>query len=1140
MNKNRIAPNNWKRHRIFRFKFLTAMKIFVLLTCIGLSSAYANSSYSQTKMDVKVQSVGIEDLFKQIQNSSEYIFFYKDGILNKNRKVSLNLKNATLPQILDEVFHNTNLDYKIDDRQVVIRQKTITPLKETVVESAQLQRFTVSGTIADQQGLIMPGANVKEKGTNNGVVSDVNGNYTLEVSDRNAILQFSYIGYTLREINVNGQDRINVSLSEDATALEDVVVVGYGVQRKSDLTGSISQVKAADIENRTVTTAQQALQGKAAGIQVIQTSGAPGKNATVRIRGYSSNSASEPLYVVDGLRISDIGAIDPNNIESMEILKDAASAAIYGAEAGNGVVLITTKKGKQGNGKITYDYMYSVNELNKIPKIMNAQEYINYMTEGNIITENEISSLWDGTTDTRWTDVAFENSVMQRHNLGFQGGNDKGSYYVSLSHLNQNGIIKGDNDVYKRLTGMINADYKIKPWIKVGTTNVLEKWDTKAVSENSEYGSLLASVLTMDPLTPDVYDADKLPPFMQNLLNNNRVLLKNSQGQYYGLSQIFESEQAHPGIMRDNTVGNNGGSNILGTLFADITPIKNLTFTSKLGYRGSFNNSYTFAKVYYANAVTNRNDINVSRTSGNGIYYQWENFANYSFKVRDHNFTALLGTSYQHNENTSVNGSGNAITKDDPLYWDLGYLTPSATKTVGGGSNYSRQMSYFGRINYNYLDRYLFQASIRRDASDTSVLPYENRWGTFPAFSAGYVISEEEFFPEIKALSFLKLRASWGQNGSTGPLGGYAYRAAITSAGNYPYSDNIDYQIGSAPSRLSNPELKWETSEQLNFGLDLRAFRNRLSMSFDYYEKKTKDLLVGITPPYETGVSSTTVNAGNVSNKGLELELGWADQINDFSYGIRGNIATLKNKVTFLDPSISRISGASYHTNQGITAFEEGLPVWYFRGYQVEDIDNATGNPIFRDQLTIDSDKDGINDQADGLINDGDKVMIGSAIPDFTYGITLSAAYKGLDLTVFGAGSQGNDIYNALTRTDRPRGNKLSVFYDDRWTPTNQDTQFPRPNANGEDKYWISDAAIFDGSFFKIKQIQIGYSLPQKFSKGFLSNSRIYISLDDWFTFTKYPGMDPEASAGSTSALGVDKGSYPISRKAVVGINLTF
>lgn len=1140
MNKNRIAPNNWERHRIFRFKFLTAMKIFVLLTCIGLSSAYANSSYSQTKMDVKVKSIGIEDLFKQIQNSSEYIFFYKDDILNKNRKVSLDLKSATLPQILDEVFYNTNLDYKIDDRQVVIRQKTIVPLKETVTASIQVQRFTVSGSIVDQQGLIMPGANITEKGTSNGVVSDVNGNYSIEVTNRNAILQVSYIGYVLREININGQDKINVSLSEDATALEDVVVVGYGIQRKSDLTGSISQVKAADIENRTVTTAQQALQGKAAGIQVIQTSGAPGKNATVRIRGYSSNSASEPLYVVDGLRISDIGAIDPNNIESMEILKDAASAAIYGAEAGNGVVLITTKKGKQGNGKITYDYMYSVNELNKIPKIMNANEYINYMTEGNIITENEISSLWDGKTSTDWTDVAFENSVMQRHNLGFQGGNDKGSYYVSLSQLNQNGIIKGDNDVYKRLTGMINADYKIKPWIKIGTTNVLEKWETKSVSENSEYGSLLASVLTMDPLTPDVYDADKLPPFMQNLLNNGRVLLKNAQGQYYGLSQIFESEQVHPGIMRDNSVGNTGGSNLLGTLFADITPIKNLTFTSKLGYRGSFNNSYTFAKIYYANAVTYRNDINVSRSTGNSLYYQWENFANYNFSVNDHNFTALLGTSYQHSENTSVNGAGNAITKDDPLYWDLGYLTPSATKTVGGGSNYSRKMSYFGRINYNYLDKYLFQASIRRDASDTSVLPYENRWGTFPAFSAGYVISEEDFFPEIDALSFLKLRASWGQNGSTGPLGGYAYRAAITSGGSYPYTDDIIYQIASSPSRLSNPELKWETSEQLDFGFDLRAFKNRLSMSFDYYDKKTKDLLVAITPPYETGVSTTTVNAGNVSNRGLELELGWNDQINDFSYGIRGNIATLKNKVTYLDPSISRISGASYHTNQGITAFEEGLPVWYFRGYQVEDIDNATGNPIFRDQLTIDSNKDGINDKADGIINDDDKVMIGSAIPDFTYGITLSAAYKGFDLTVFGAGSKGNDIFNALTRTDRPRGNKLSVFYDDRWTPENQDALYPRPNANGEDKYWISDAAIFDGSFFKIKQIQIGYSIPQKLSKGFLSNSRIYLSLDDWFTFTKYPGMDPEASAGSTSALGVDKGSYPISRKAVVGINLTF
>jgi len=619
-------------------------------------------------------------------------------------------------------------------------------------------------------------------------------------------------------------------------------------------------------------------------------------------------------------------------------------------------------------------------------------------------------------------------------------------------------------------------------------------------------------------------------------------LLKNKNGDYYGLSQVYESEQVHPMIMRDRADSNTSGGNVFGTFYGDFKPIKGLVFTSKLGYSGSYTNSYSFNYIYYANAnACNNDNISVSRTSSNTLYYQWENFANYNFKIKDHDFTAMLGTSYTDSRTEYVTGSGNDITKDDPLFRDLNYLTANADKSVSGGYSLSRQLSYFGRFAYNYKDKYLFQSSVRRDASDTSVLPVESRWGTFPAFSAGYVLSNEDFFPQNTSVSSLKLRASWGQNGSTGPLGGYSYKASIASGYTYPFTEDIAYQIGSAPTGLDNSELKWETSEQLDLGLDLRMFNDRLTFTFDYFDKKTKDLLVNITPTYETGVSSTMVNAGNVSNKGLEFELGWHESINGFTYGIRGNLSTLKNKVTYLDPSISRISGASYHTYTGLTAFEVGYPVWYMRGYQLDQIDPETGDPVFVDQLTIDSNSDGVKDEADGVINDDDKVMIGSGIPDFTYGVTLNAAWKGLDLTVFGAGSQGNDIYNCLTRPDRPKGNRLKIFYDERWTSTNTDAKYPRPNANGEDKFWVSDGVIFDGSFFKIKQIQLGYTLPKKLiSKAFIDNMRVYVSLDDWFVFTKYPGMDPEASAGSTSYMGLDKGSYPTSKKAVFGLNITF
>jgi TonB-linked SusC/RagA family outer membrane protein len=1133
MKKHRECDSHfWLLKKILRIMKLTSFLIFAFVISVNASV------YSQaTKLSINVKNGTFVDVLKQIESQSEFYFYYNNDEVKAFEGVSINIEKKEIQEVLEKLLSGTNLEYKIIDRYIALKKKS-----DSGVESGIQQQKSVSGKVVDSGGNPLPGVTVVLKGTTNGTITDSDGNYTIFKISDNSTLQFSFVGMKMVDVEVGSQKTINVTLLDEVFGIDEVVAIGYGTVKKSDMTGAISQVKSADMENRTIVRAEQALQGKTAGVQVIQTSGAPGANPTIRIRGYSSNSSSDPLYVVDGLRTSDIGSIDPNNIESIEVLKDAASAAIYGAQAGNGVVLITTKKGKKGEGKITYDFQYVTNKLARIPKVMNANEYVNYMTEAGFITASEISSVWDGKTDTNWADVAFENSIMQKHNLSFQGGNDRGSYNLSLSYLDQNGIVRGDDDVYSRLTAMFNADYNIKSWLKIGTTSIIERWKTKSVSENSEYGSLLASVLTMDPLTPAYFDADNLPDYMQALVNSGKKLLKDEQGRYYGLSEIYKSEQVHPLIMRDRTDSKSEGASVLGTIYADFKPVKNLTITSKLGYRGNFYNSYNFNYIYYANDVAKNDNIGVGRTNSNNLYYQWENFANYIYVSGKHNLTTMLGTSYSEPYSTSVTASGNAITKDDPLYRDLNYLTATASKSVSGGySNVGRQFSYFGRFIYNYDDKYLVQASLRRDASDLSILPKENRWGTFPAVSAGYTISNEDFFPKNTPITNLKLRASWGQNGSTGPLGGFAYRASIASSGSYPYSDAIAYQVGANPSTLSNPELKWETSEQTDLGFDVRAFKNRLTFGFDYFDKRTKDLLVSITPPYETGVSSTAVNAGNVSNKGLEFEIGWNEKIRDFSYGVHANLATLKNKVTYLDPSISRINGASFHTQSGITAFEKGYPVWYMRGFELKDIDDATGNPVFVDQLTVDTNGDGKPDAADGSITDDDKVMLGSGIPDFTYGITVNAAYKGFDLTIFGTGSEGNDVYNNLTRIDRPRGNKLKIFYDDRWTPTNTTASKPRPNANGEDKYWISSDAVMDGSFFKVKQIQLGYTLPKTISKKLsMSSLRVYASLEDAIVITSYPGFDPEASAGSSTLLGVDKGSYPNSMKALFGINVTF
>lgn len=995
-------------------------------------------------------------------------------------------------------------------------------------------QIKVSGKVTDDLKESMIGVSVFEKGTTNGVITDLDGNYMLSVKE-GAVIVYSYIGYVTQEKKaVPGV--MNVTLKEDTKTLDEVVVVGYGVQKKSSVTGAISQVKTEDMQNRTISNAPAALQGKTAGVQVIQTSAAPGSSPTVRVRGYSSNVSSNPLYVVDGVRLSDISGIDPNDIASMEVLKDAASAAIYGAEAGNGVVLITTKKGKSGQGKITYDFQFSSQSLARVPKMLSAEQYIDYMVEANTFTEDYLLQNWDGVTNTAWTDVAFENSRMQKHNIAFTNGSDRGNYYLSLTYLDDNGIVKGNADTYKRLTATINSEYEIKPWLKVGTTNQIEKYNVRSVSTNNEYGSLLTSILQLDPLTPDTYTYENLPTHMLTALNSGKHLLQDDNGNYYAVSKFFAGEQYHPMIMRDNNIGKNSGFNVNGSVYADFKPFKGFTFTSRFGYRLSGTRSSTTDLPFYGNATQSRDYVGQSNTSSTTIYYQWENFANYMKTFGQHTVTAMVGMSYQESTYDYVNGSlspneEDALKKNDPLFYYLNYASASAIKGVGGEKTRSAKLSYFGRVGYEFAGRYLLQASLRADAADLSLLPATNRWGYFPAVSVGWTVSEEKFFAPLKDhVSSLKLRASWGQNGSLAALSGYAYSTDMALGGLYPFVMGNSYITSAAPSTMGNDELKWETSEQINVGIDARFLNDRLTFSMDYFDKKTKDLLVsGTTPSLIIGGSTSPMNAGNVSNKGWEFELGWRDRIGSFNYGVRANLATLKNKVTYIDPSITRLSGVNFHTST-ITYFEEGYPVYYFRGYKFKGVDPTTGDPTFYDL------------DESGDLNDGDLAYIGDAIPDFTYGITLTAGWKGFDLTVFGTGSQGNDIFNCINRPDFAASNKMKeVFYDNRWTASNPNGSVPRAGATNMDKYQISDALVYDGSFFKIKQIQLGYTFPKNWMKKLcVGNLRIYGSLDDFFTFTKYPGFEPEAAANSTSGMGIDKGSYPCSKKVVLGFNIEF
>jgi len=992
----------------------------------------------------------------------------------------------------------------------------------------------IVGTVIDRNGEPVIGATIADKSdASRATVTDYNGRFAINVAP-GTMLVITFVGYEAIEVAaVNG---MTINMSLDNKMLDELVVVGYGVQKKSSVTGAISQVKPEDIENRTIQNAQQALQGKTSGVQIITSSAAPGSSPTVRIRGYSSNMSSEPLYVVDGVRLSDISGIDPSTIASMEILKDAASAAIYGAEAGNGVVLITTKKGRPGEGKISYDFMYTNESLARIPKMLNAEQYIQYMDEGNIFTRDYMLKNWDGTTNTAWTDVAFTHGHMQKHALSFSGGNERGNYYLSLGYLNNNGIVRGNADIYKRLSATINGEYQIKKWLKVGTTNQIEKYDVRTVSSNNEYGSLLTAILMLDPLTPDTYTPENLPYHMQNALANGKHLLTDKDGNYYGVSKFYAGEQYHPMIMRDNNLGKTQGFNANGSIYGDFTPVAGLTITSRFGYRLSGTRNSNTSLPFYGNAVQSRDYVDQNNTSSTTIYYQWENFANYMRHFGSHTMTAMVGMSFQDSSYDFVTGSlsangEDAIKKNDPLFYYLNFANASATKSVSGETTSNTKLSYFGRLSYDYLGRYLLQASLRADAADLSKLSPKSRWGYFPAFSVGWTISEEKFFESLKPwFNSLKFRASWGQNGSLSALGSYSYSTDMALGGLYPFYNGINYTQAAAPSTMGNEKLKWETSEQLNFGFDGMLLDGRMTFGIDYFTKKTKDLLVwGTTPSLIIGGATSPINAGNVTNKGFELELGWRSHVGDFIYGIRGNLSTLNNKVTYIDPSITRLSGSTFHTYT-VTYFEKGYPVYYFRGYEFNGVDPETGNPTFKDL------------DGDGKVSDGDLTCIGDAIPDITYGLTLNASWKGFDLTVFGTGTHGNKIYNCINRPDYAAANRMKeILFDNRWTPDNKAGTVPRAGAADMDKYACSSAMIYNGSYFKIKQIQLGYTLPlQLINKLALSHVRIYASLDDYFTFSKYPGFDPEASANATTGMGIDKGGYPTSKKFAFGLNIEF
>ena len=1016
--------------------------------------------------------------------------------------------------------------------------------------SAFAQNRSLSGKVVDGTGAPIIGAAVVVAGqTGNGAVTNDEGKFILTVP-ANAQLIVSCLGYADKLVEVGNQSNLTVTLDEDTTYLEETVVIGYGVQRKSDLTGAVASVREDDLKNRSTSDAAAALQGKVAGVQVITNSGAPGSGSGINVRGVSSNSGNiGPLIIVDGLKVSSIQYLEPSLIESMEVLKDAASAAIYGAQAGNGVVLITTKQGGKGRASVSYSGKFINQSLAHKPEMLNAQQFIDYKElQGYAIQESLKNANYDG-TDTDWFDEYFNPSWSTQHTLTFQGGNNAGHYFAALNYVNQDGIIKGDKDLYKRLSAQLNADYNLTDWLQVGNNISIEKWETKSVSQQG-YGSAFESLMTIDPCTP-VYWTDP-SQFNQDYKNKYDAVqagtseypyrfLRDEKG-WFATSAIDETRGGSPFVQRDATDGSSGGVNLNGVLFANLKPFKGLVFTSRFGFRVTQSNTHSYQAPFWSNGKADVKTYTLRAAANTGLYYQWENFANYSNTFANkHSLNVMAGMSFIKNRSDNVSGTatGSDILKGyDPNFRYLDYVlddAEKATKKFSNSPSESASLSYFARLGYTYDNRYSIQANFRADAFDSSKLSAKNRWGYFPSVSAGWTISNERWIKEAispSALSFLKVRASWGINGNINVLSGYPYSTSIALNSQwYQYHiDEIGNVYGSAPDGLANPDLTWETSNQVDVGLDARFLSNRLSFTFDWFRKETRDLLVSYSPTPEYGVSSVTSNAGNVLNTGVEAELGWKDTIGDFSYGINTNFSYLKNRVTYLLPSLPRItqSPASGSNYPNTTVFEVGEPIWYIRGYIYDGI-NEDGTPNLRD----------VNE--DGQVSDADMTNIGKGLPDFTYGITLSLEWKGLDFILFGSGQAGCEILNTLYRSGYH--NSLRYFYQNSKTDKNPNGKFPEPaKVSGDMNFWGSTAGVFDGSFFKIRQVQLGYTVPRKWtSKALINQLRLYVSLDDFFTFTNYPGMDPEtATSGQAYGRGVDIGAYPSMRKVMFGVNLSF
>ncbi|GAB3232516.1 TonB-dependent receptor [Algoriphagus aestuariicola] len=982
------------------------------------------------------------------------------------------------------------------------------------------QTLRVEGVITSSTGETMPGVNVLIKGTTTGTASDVDGNYSLSVPSSESVLVFSFIGYVTKEVTVGNASTLNVVMEEDLASLSEVIVVGYGTQERAKVTGAISSVGAEDISALPVTNLAASLQGRAAGVAVTNT-GSPGTDPIVRIRGIGTVGNNDPLYVIDGMPAGGLNQINPADIESVEILKDASTAAIYGSRGANGVILVTTKKGKVGKPMVSLDAYYGSQKAWKTLDLLNKNQYLAFGTE---LLENanqplpaRFGDLGEfANVETDWQEEMFRTAPIQDYNLSVAGGTENAIYNFSLGYFAQDGIMRGTD--FERVSLRSNSEFKVNKRVKVGETLTIA-YSNRNNEPFSGGRSQLEHIVKSVPYIP-VYDDTRL-------------------GGFRATDRVDGSDPENPVLNATLRENNNQDYKILGSAYVNVNILDGLNYRFLVGLDVALGNTFQYTPSFNAGDFSVSTFAAISQTRSTFVSPLFSNQFTYTKDIGKHHFDLLAVLERQTSTFSSLTGSGqNSLTNDVRELQGVENQTTTSSKT-----EYAL-ISYVGRVNYDYAQKYLFSASIRRDGG--SRFGPDNKWGTFPSVSLGWRVSQEGFMQGLTALSDLKLRASYGETGND-RIGDYVYQATLNS--NLFYNFDGSLLSGSTITALANADLKWETTKMKNIGIDLGFWSDKFTLSFEWFENTTEDMILGVPIPHSLGYDGAPVaNVGTVKNDGVEFTLGYQLNAGDFSLVLDGNMGFVNNELISLGTG-NTIFGPSFQ-GDAMTLTEEGQPIAYFYGWIADGLfqsgentsmqpNAAAGDIKFRD----------INE--DGVIDANDRTNLGHYLPDFTYGLNAKANFKGFDFTMFWQGVSGNEIFNNLRyhTEGMTRLFNASTVVLDRWTPSNTDTDVPRainsdPNRNSR----ASSRFVEDGSYLRLKNISLGYSFGadklSNWSKGHVSGVRVYVSAQNLVTITDYSGYDPEIGVrtgiNSSLGMGIDYGQFPAARTFLGGIQVSF